>query len=293
MSVDANGFVYVADTGNNRIQKFDANGTFISKWNSPNPTGVTVDQFGVVCVAGSGSIRTFDTLGTFIRQWVSIGCRGIATDGEGNVYATDTANDQIKKFTPNGVFITGWGAFGDGDGELNVPGGIAVDGNGTVFVTDAFNNRIQAFSSFSPVPAPFAGFTANVTTGYAPLTVRFNDTSTGDPTSWLWQFGDGTTSGEQHPVKTFMTNGTYTVSLTAGNVGGTNTTVKENYIMVHLRCDFNRNNRIDIGDVAKVAWMAAGLIPQDPEADFDGKGTVDGADAARIAYFYVGKIQAL
>ncbi|MCQ1537458.1 PKD domain-containing protein [Methanocalculus taiwanensis] len=66
--------------------------------------------------------------------------------------------------------------------------------------------------------------------------------------------------------------------------------VQNGTLTVHLRSDLNRNNRIDIGDVAKVAWMAAGLIPQDPEADFDGKGTVDGADAARIAYFYVGKI---
>jgi C1A family cysteine protease len=69
--------------------------------------------------------------------------------------------------------------------------------------------------------------------------------------------------------------------------------IEAGILNIHLRADFNRNNRIDIGDVAKVAWMAAGLVPEDPEADFDGEGHVTGADAARIAYYYVGKIQAL
>ncbi|MCQ1539097.1 hypothetical protein FTO68_08905 [Methanocalculus taiwanensis] len=60
-----------------------------------------------------------------------------------------------------------------------------------------------------------------------------------------------------------------------------------------LRGDLNQNDRIDIGDVAKVAWMAAGLIDPDPAADFNSDGGVDAADAARIAYYYVGKNQVL
>jgi C1A family cysteine protease/chitodextrinase len=149
---------------------------------------------------------------------------------------------------------------------------------------------IPAVICIEEASAPTANFTANVTQGYAPLAIQFNDTSTGDPTSWLWQFGDGTTSSGQHPAKTFTATGTYNVSLTALNNGGSNTITKTEYISVHLRADFNRNNRIDIGDVAKVAWMAAGRIPEDLEADFNGDGHVTGADAARIAYFYVGRI---
>ncbi|WP_211530393.1 lectin like domain-containing protein [Methanocalculus chunghsingensis] len=64
-------------------------------------------------------------------------------------------------------------------------------------------------------------------------------------------------------------------------------------LTIHLRGDFNRNGWIDIGDVAKVAWMAAELTPDDPEADLNNNGEVDSGDAARIAYFYVGKIPAL
>jgi hypothetical protein len=61
----------------------------------------------------------------------------------------------------------------------------------------------------------------------------------------------------------------------------------------YIRGDLNTNGGVDIGDVAKVAYMAAGLVSEDLEADFDGDGHVTGADAAWIAYFYVGKIQAL
>lgn len=60
-----------------------------------------------------------------------------------------------------------------------------------------------------------------------------------------------------------------------------------------LRGDLNRNGRVDIGDVAKVAYMAVGLIEPDLEADFHGDGKVDSADAALIAYYYVGKISEL
>jgi PKD repeat protein len=149
---------------------------------------------------------------------------------------------------------------------------------------------IPAVICVEEASSPTANFTANRTQGIEPLSVAFTDISTGDPTSWFWQFGDGTTSSEQHPAKIFTATGTYNVSLTASNSGLSNTITKTEYISVHLRADFNRNNRIDIGDVAKVAWMAAGRIPEDLEADFNGDGHVTGADAARIAYSYVGRI---
>ncbi|MCQ1539638.1 hypothetical protein FTO68_11730, partial [Methanocalculus taiwanensis] len=61
-----------------------------------------------------------------------------------------------------------------------------------------------------------------------------------------------------------------------------------------LRGDLNKNNRVDIGDVAKVAWIAIGLVAQDPLAKFvDDEQPVNHADAARIAYYYVGKIPVL
>jgi len=68
--------------------------------------------------------------------------------------------------------------------------------------------------------APVASFTASPTSGTAPLNVTFTDTSTGSPTSWAWDFGDGGTSTAQNPSHSYAAAGTYTAKLTATNSGG-------------------------------------------------------------------------
>ncbi len=55
--------------------------------------------------------------------------------------------------------------------------------------------------------------TVNITFGGTPLLVQFQDTSLGNPSAWLWDFGDGETSNEQHPLHTFTKPGTYSVTL--------------------------------------------------------------------------------
>ena len=79
---------------------------------------------------------------------------------------------------------------------------------------------------------PVAAFSANVTSGTAPLSVLFTDATTNSPTSWSWTFGDGGTSTSQNPVHTYTVAGTYTVTLTATNVYGSDTETKTGYITV-------------------------------------------------------------
>jgi PKD repeat protein len=69
-------------------------------------------------------------------------------------------------------------------------------------------------------PPSTASFTASPTSGTAPLSVQFTDTSTGSPGSWTWNFGDGTTSTVQNPTHSYALAGTYTATLTASNAGG-------------------------------------------------------------------------
>ena len=82
-------------------------------------------------------------------------------------------------------------------------------------------------------PAPTADFSASVTDGPAPLLVAFSDLSIDTPTSWLWDFGDnGATSTEQSPTFEYVEPGSYSVSLTATNVTGSDTLVRSDYIFV-------------------------------------------------------------
>jgi PKD repeat protein len=122
-----------------------------------------------------------------------------------------------------------------------LPGGTS----GTVYVRVTDTNRGRGKTSLdavyvdemyvevetSPGP-PVADFTADDTSGDAPHTVNFTDLSTGDPTSWDWDFGDGGTSTDQHPSYTYDNVGTYTVTLTASNDYGSDTEQKVDYITV-------------------------------------------------------------
>jgi PKD repeat protein len=81
---------------------------------------------------------------------------------------------------------------------------------------------------------PKADFTADKTRGGAPMSVTFTDKSLNAPTSWKWDFGDGSSSTEQNPTHTYTTLGTFTVKLTASNKDGSDSTSKENFIMTTL-----------------------------------------------------------
>jgi PKD repeat protein len=72
----------------------------------------------------------------------------------------------------------------------------------------------QDFITVNPKTLPVAGFTTDVSSGKAPLTVTFTDKSTNTPTSWSWDFGDSGTSSLQNPVHVYTAAGTYTVKLT-------------------------------------------------------------------------------
>ncbi|RMH01400.1 MAG: PKD domain-containing protein, partial [Planctomycetota bacterium] len=79
---------------------------------------------------------------------------------------------------------------------------------------------------------PTADFVGAPTSGAAPLVVDFRDLSTGSPTSWNWDFGDGNTATAQNPSHTYTQAGTYTVSLTVSNAYGQDTRIRNQYISV-------------------------------------------------------------
>jgi gliding motility-associated-like protein len=86
---------------------------------------------------------------------------------------------------------------------------------------------------------PVADFSATPLSGCTPLTVSFADKSTGNPTSWSWNLGNGITSPEKNPTTTFFTAGVYNVRLTVTNASGSNSITKNQFITVYAKPTVN------------------------------------------------------
>jgi sugar lactone lactonase YvrE len=123
VGVDAEGNLYVFDAGNSRVQKFDPNGKFFSKYLLQPVANLAI---------------------TYV--WL------IELDGQGNIYITDHSNDRMVKLDSNGNFLAAWGSTGEGAGQFSYISGIAVDKEGNVYVSDFANNTVQKFRqpSFRP-----------------------------------------------------------------------------------------------------------------------------------------------
>jgi sugar lactone lactonase YvrE len=122
IETDSDGYVYVADLGNHRIQKFTLDGVFVLKWGSE----------------GQGD-------GKFYQP------RGIAVDRNHDVYVSD-GGGYIQKFTSQGALLFSYsghsgGSAGSAAGQFNYPVDLAVGDGKKIYVADRGNNRIQVLSS--------------------------------------------------------------------------------------------------------------------------------------------------
>lgn len=168
LATDAGGNVYVADSGNDRVQRFTPDGEFVSKWGSggggngrfTEPSGIHVGPGGSVYVAdyvADGRIQMFTASGGFLTAWrgPSGGALdfpfGVAADGAGNVYVTDQGNARVQRFSPTGAFISSFG----GPGNFDQPLGITLDLSGNVYVADGGEDNVQKFTATGDPIASF------------------------------------------------------------------------------------------------------------------------------------------
>ncbi|MEX1248289.1 MAG: flippase activity-associated protein Agl23 [Anaerolineales bacterium] len=118
-------YVYVADTWNNRIQKFTANGIFLTMWGATDQTGPLY------------------------------GPRDIVVADDGNVIVADTGNKRILVYDADGSFVSMIGGSGFQLGQFDEPVGLALDReNGLLFVADTWNLRVQVLSYAEDVLIP-------------------------------------------------------------------------------------------------------------------------------------------
>ena len=161
IAVDPNGNVLVADTGNGRIEKFSATGTFLSILGTKGggqgqfraPNGIAVDGTGNIYVADAANHRVekLASDGKFVAEWNGpepgfYGPRRVAIGPDDSVYVVDQGHNRIAKFSPDGEVLAVWGTAGNGDGRFNDPTSVAVDpATNKVYVADPVNKRIQIF----------------------------------------------------------------------------------------------------------------------------------------------------
>jgi sugar lactone lactonase YvrE len=166
IAIDNNGYIYVIEQHNNRVQvlnpggasTFEIFGTAGAGNGQFNiPVGIGVDSSGNIFVGDSGNFRVqkFTNNGTYVTQWGTAGTgpgqfssfqSEVAVDPSGNVYVTDTDNNRVEKFSNSGTFLTQWGTTGTGNGQFESPRGISPGPCGNIYVSDFNTENIQAFT---------------------------------------------------------------------------------------------------------------------------------------------------
>ena len=161
------GDIYVADTANDRIVRYDADGRLLGTFGSTAVNGLPLDSPWDVAVNGNGWIYVADTGNDRIVRytnaagagagltWGSAGSgnlrfndpKGIDVGTDGDVWVADTGNDKIKVYEFDGTFQRKFGTSGSGNGQFDDPRDVAIGIEGRAYVADTGNDRIQVFDS--------------------------------------------------------------------------------------------------------------------------------------------------
>jgi sugar lactone lactonase YvrE len=171
VAVDANGNLFVADSGTSTVEEIAAAGGYTSVKvlgsGFSQPTGLAVDGSGNVFVADSGNhvvkeilaaggYTGVNTLGGSFKE-----AAGMALDGGGNVLVADAGNNAVYEILAAGGYST-VNTLGTG---FNYPTGVAVDGSGNVFVADSGNGAVReilATGDYTTINTLGSGFSAPV-----------------------------------------------------------------------------------------------------------------------------------
>lgn len=165
VTIDEEGYIYAFQRADPPVLKFDAEGNLVDSFGSDFvalPHGFRLTPEGTIWATDydrrlGHSIIKIDTNG---RVLLRVGARGFPGDGpntfngpadvaqaeNGDFFVADGHwNNRIVKFNSKGRYVTEWGGFGAGEGQLNVPHSIVIDRRGRVLVGDRSNHRIQIF----------------------------------------------------------------------------------------------------------------------------------------------------
>jgi|GEM_PF-5512599 len=178
VAVDSSGNIYVSDMYNNRVQKFDSSGNYVSQFGTSGtgnglfnaPRGIAIDSSNNIYVAESDNnrIQKFSSSGSYQSQIAPIYYPlGITVDSSMNVYVAESGGDRIQKFSSSGVSQLVFGTLGNSNGQFFDAAGVALDSSGNIYVADRGNSRIQKFSSSGTYSSKFGTGILNYPTDIA------------------------------------------------------------------------------------------------------------------------------
>ncbi len=159
-AVDSQGNIYVADTRNRRVQKFDPQGRFLLAWGGPGtgdgqfeePFAIVVEAQDRVLVLDppTGRLQRFTADGQFLETLGGPGAgfyfpRGLTLLPDGTLLLADTGTSRVVRLSPRGEVLGVIGERGTADHQLSEPTGVAVDGQGRVYVADPTNGAIVVY----------------------------------------------------------------------------------------------------------------------------------------------------
>lgn len=216
---------------------------------------------------------------------------GITTsfDSPTNICVNAPANFTNTSFP---VPVSSLWTFGDGGtaNSMNATHSYTTPGTYTVWLYNTYSSCTDSISRTITVdPRPTADFSAPITYRCSPpLTVNFQDLSSGGAISWQWNFGDGNTSSSQNPVHTYTSFGNFTVTLVVTNsFGCTDTLTRTNYIRIEP-ASISIPNLPARGCIPFTITMSPVIISPDPittyEWDFGDGGT---STLANPTYTYI------
>ncbi|HWH93236.1 MAG TPA: NHL repeat-containing protein [Baekduia sp.] len=161
LAIDASGNLAVADTGNERVARFAADGTYLGSFPTeaaPRGIAVTPDGSKIYVADTRNRITVYDGGGTLLDEFGGTGAKlgklnapaQIALDPGGNLWVADRGNNRVQQFGPDGARLLTLGNRGTADGQFIHPTGVSVDCNGKLTVTDSENNRVTTFALANP-----------------------------------------------------------------------------------------------------------------------------------------------
>lgn len=163
------------------------------------------------------SVRTGPNAPENVRVWIDYNNDGAFAGAAELVFSSDNATLHTGTFTPPATAVLN--TYLRMRVAADYANGIVPTACSTPQYSQDEDYSVRLSANANP---PVAAFTTNATTTCTGC-VQFTDASQNTPTSWLWTFGDGTTSTLQNPNHCYSTAGTYAVTLQATNAAGSNT----------------------------------------------------------------------